>query len=148
MPRAFSFPLQKVLDVRQHVEDQRAIELGQAKQELFKEQQLLNHLQMLKEKALNISEEELTQALHLSKIQMLESYLIQLNEKIDVQKKLIKTKKSEVNKKRRELLKASQEKKIVEKLKERQLEVHRKSVRLQENKIIDEVALRVTQRNG
>ncbi len=148
MPRAFLFPLQKVLDVRQHVEDQRAIELGQAKQELFKEQNLLNHLKMLKDKALHTSEEEIAESLQLSKIQMLESYLIQLNEKIDKQKKIIKKKSEAVEKKRRELLKATQEKKVVEKLKERQLENHRKSVRLQENKMIDEVAINVTQRNG
>jgi len=148
MPRAFTFPLQKVLDIRQHVEDQRAVELGQAKQELFKEQSLLNHFKMLKEKALHSSAEETAESLKLSTIQMRESYLMELNDKIEKQHKIIVRKSALVEKKRRELLKATQEKKVVEKLKERQLEIHRKSVRLQENKLIDEVALRVTQRNG
>ena len=148
MPRVFSFPLQKVLDMRQHLEDQRAVELGQAKQELFKEQQLLNRLNTLKIEALRASEQELADSLRLNKIRMLESYLVQLNERIERQKEIIMQKNELVEKKRRELLKASQDKKVVEKLKERQFEAHRKSLRLKENKMIDEVALRVTQRSG
>ena len=146
MAKAFRFPLQKVLEIRKHKEDQKAIELGQARHELFKEQQNLERLNRQKENLFASVDEQKIKKMDVVNLQVTESYLVDLNEKIKSQKITIKNKQQLVDEKRQELLKVSQEKKIVEKLKERQWQAHKKDVRKELNKMEDEVAIRVTQK--
>ncbi|HHJ53404.1 MAG TPA: flagellar export protein FliJ [Caldithrix abyssi] len=146
MAKAFRFPLQKVLEIRKHKEDQKAIELGQARHELFKEQQNLERLNRQKENLFASVDEQKIKKMDVVNLQVTESYLVDLNEKIKSQKITIKNKQQLVDEKRQELLKVSQEKKIVEKLKERQWQAHKKDVRKELNKLEDEVAIRVTQK--
>ncbi len=147
MSGRFIFPLQKVLDIRTHQEDQKAIELGQARHALYQEEQKLDHLRIKKSNTLQQSDQDLQQTVRLQQLQVLGTYLDQLNRQIKTKTEEIEQKSRIVEEKRIDLMKASKEKKKVEKLKERQKESYKKETSKRETKIIDEVALR-TRKNS
>jgi len=85
MARAFRFSLQKVLDVRRHREEQKAIELGKANRTLQTEQNRLEKLNSEKEVHLNESNEGSNKRPNLQTLMINGSYLRQLSEQIDSQ---------------------------------------------------------------
>lgn len=147
MARAFNFSLQKVLDVRRHKEDQRAIELGKAKSSLLHEQQKLQQLNESKESLLNDNNQAETVHPDLNTIKISGSYLLQLGDAIGNQKDEVHKKGKVVISRRDELLGAVKDKKIVEKLKERKFDEHKKEVLKAEHKKDDEVAVRMVNQN-
>ncbi len=148
MAKAFRFSLQKVLEVRRHKENQKAIELGQARHDLFREKDKLIRLEDEKNSFFSTIGNEENGNMKVTALQINESYLTDLNEKIKHQHVSISEKEQVVEDKRQELLQVSKEKKIVEKLKDKQWESHKKDIRRQLTKFEDEVAIRVTQKGN
>ncbi len=148
MAKAFKFSLQKVLDVRKHREDQLAIELSKFKAALNMETFKLIQLQDDKEGALQMKDSSDRENLNLNNLIISQSYLEQLNHSIIKQREEIKKKNKQVLSGRQELTEAMKKKKAVEILKERKQEEYKKEIRLIENKIIDEVAVRNTSRKS
>jgi flagellar FliJ protein len=148
MAKAFKFSLQKVLDVRKHREDQLAIELSKFKAALNMETFKLMQLQDDKEGALQMKDSSDRENLNLNNLIISQSYLEQLNHSIIKQREEIKKKNKQVLSGRQELTEAMKKKKAVEILKERKQEEYKKEIRLIENKIIDEVAVRNTSRKS
>ena len=144
MAKAFSFSLQKVLDVRKHSEDQKAIELSKAQKELNEEKTRLQSLREIKEDTLRSKENN--EMVSLNDLQVMKGYLSQINDNITRQNQRVKKSDQRVAQRRDILVEAVKDKKMVETLKDRQLEEYRRLKNLSETKAIDEVALRVTQR--
>jgi len=148
MAKAFKFSLQKVLDVRKHKENQLAVELGRRKAALNQETFKLQQLHMDKDDALRMKDAAAKDSLNLRSLIISQSYLEQLHNNIDKQYKIIEKKNEQVVLGRTELTEAMKQKKAVEILREKKLEEHKKEVRMIENKIIDEVAVRNTSRKS
>lgn len=140
--KKFNFRLQKVLEVRKLKEDQRARELAALKQELIKAQSLL---ELLRQENIRIT--AYLQSHHLvvgSKLDMGQlhnccNYMDGLKSKMASQVKEIKDCVAKVERKRIELIEASKEKKVMEKLKDQKYEEFLKDVEIWERNILDEV---------
>jgi len=141
MAKKFEFRLQSVLQIRQKLEDIRAIELKQAQMALKQEEEKLQMINTKKEEHFqkaNLGETFL--APFSLKIQT--SYTNQLNFLIENQNQSVQLAEKHVDEKRSILLKASQEKKIVEKLKEKKEEEFSRSMAQHEIIANSEIALR------
>ena len=143
MAKAFSFSLERVLDIRRHKEDQQAIILGKAKSALQKEQQKLSQFNVQKETMLNDSETMNTDTMNLNALKISGGYLQQLNQNIGKQENQIHLNNKKVSIERNKLNEVVKDKKIVEKLKEHKFEDHRLQVVKDEQRSDDEVAVRM-----
>ena len=87
-------------------------------------------------------------SVNLNEMRSSNEYLIQINNQIEQQKKKIIMAEKEVNEKRAVLIKANQEKKSVEFLKENQRQVHKKEANRTAQIRENEVASRIIQNSG
>ncbi len=141
----FKFSLQKVLDIRKHREDQKAIEMQKIQMQLIKAQKKLQAINEHKIKALG---QPTQPVVDLTMHRVHNDYLNQLSSQIMKQQQKIQSVMKQVDDKRKELAGAVQERKAVELLREKRLMDHKKEINrkaaIQEN----EVALRMaTQTN-
>jgi len=136
----FSFPLQRVLDVRKHLENQKAQELSIVRNKMHYEQQQLNEM---KEKKLGQMVTREKGTVNMSEVFSRMAYVGQINKQISEQQKKMNSTQREIEKKRAVLNEAVKERKAVEILKEK----HRLEFKKQENreyaKRENEVALRM-----
>ncbi|MCM8773675.1 MAG: flagellar export protein FliJ [Candidatus Omnitrophica bacterium] len=138
----FKFRLEKVLELRKKKEEERQRELAMLKELLLREEQFLKEL---KEKDCKMREEiSVLQAHNHKPIDIEElirytDYLEKLREKIISQIENIKKLIEDTEKKRGELIDASKEKKIMEKLKDNQFKKFKETVDSWERKILDEI---------
>jgi flagellar FliJ protein len=144
MARLFNFSLQKVLDVRQHAEEQKSLDLSKAQKELLEEKRRLSALKEKKEEALETAATE--EKVSVTDLRVKKDYLLQINTALHAQHQRVKKSDQKVEKQREKLIEAVKEKKVVETLKEHQLEEYRRMKNLAETKQIDDVALRTSQR--
>lgn len=132
----YKFSLQNVLDWRVDLEDEAKLELNQAKQELEKEerylQQLIRENIQLKEKAaLNKRVDVMRQD---------DLYRKVLNDKIIQQKLIVEQAENDVQRAEERLVEAYQEKKVMEKLKEKDQQEYVDEMNAIEQKNLDEFA--------
>lgn len=142
MAKSFNFPLQKVLDVRKHTEDRKAVELGLAQEVLMKKKDKLDLLRRNKESVLK----DVKLKISLGQLKIKSEYIEQINYMIQNQKAQVKKSNEKVAKKRDYLLEAVKDKKAVEILKGRHIENVRKTRKLAESKIENETAIRMVMR--
>lgn len=142
MAKFFNFPLQKVLDVRKHTEDRKAVELGLAQETLMKKKDKLDLLRKNKESVLK----DVKLKISLGQLKIKSDYIEQINNMIQNQKAQVKKSTKNVAKKRDYLLEAVKDKKAVEILKDRHIENVRKTRKLAESKIENETAIRMVMR--
>ncbi|MCK4296565.1 MAG: flagellar export protein FliJ [Candidatus Marinimicrobia bacterium] len=151
MAKSFHFPLQKVLDVRQITEDRQAISLKNSQMSLNKEKEQLENLAQKKDAQLKVDEDEYDNVddvnLSLNELQVTVDYISQLNNRITNQIQVVEKSNGKVEKERDDLIEASKEKKIVEKLRERQLTNYKDNYRKKMMKEESEIALRVILKN-
>jgi len=145
MAKAFSFPLQKVLDMRQHTEEQKALELSKAQKELLEEKKKLVSLKEKKEKALEFSPSP--EKVSVTDLKINKEYITQINDSLAHQNQRVRKSDQKVAVQREKLIDAVKDKKVVETLKEKQFDEFRRMRNLTELKQIDDVALRTTQRS-
>jgi len=135
----FTFSLQKLLDLKQFRENQRAIELGVAQTKLNKEKIKYDDL---KEGKQNLFKTQSGKDINLTHVRSLHDYLLQMNSDILKQQKKINMAQKEVEEKRVILVKANQNKKSVELLKDKHQLNHKKTESREAMKIENEIALR------
>lgn len=130
----YKFSLQNVLDWRNDQEDEAKLKLVQLKGILKKEeyylQQLINENVQLKEKATLVRKVDVMRQQDL--------YKEVLDEKIIQQKLVVEQAVNEIKKAEEALLNAHKDKKMMEKLKEKEYEKHREDLQSEEQKQIDE----------
>ncbi len=136
----FSFPLQRVLDVRKHLENQKAQELSIARNKMHHEQQQMNEMKEKKQGQMVTPEKG---TVNMSEVFARMAYVGQINKQISEQQKKMNATQREIEKKRAILNEAVKERKAVEILKDK----HRLEFKKQENreyaKRENEVALRM-----
>ncbi|MGE5632252.1 MAG: flagellar export protein FliJ [Caulobacteraceae bacterium] len=115
---AYKFKLQKVLDVKLGIEEEKKNQLGLAKLRLEQEKDKLRKLNgQLDEMKLSF-EEKTSQGMAVNELKMIVNYIDYYKRSIKEQKTKIKMAEDYLSTCREELIKATQERKMMEKLKE------------------------------
>ena len=142
MAKRFRFRLESVLTYRTQLENERQREFGEIRRKYKDKERQIHDLNRLFSQV----QEQFTDAKRKSgDIRMWLSYQSYLN---DLRKNLFSCHREigeisrKLEEKRRELVKASRDRTILEKLKEKRKDAYMKDVRLSEQKEMDEIALR------
>ena len=119
---AFKYQFETILNLKTRVEDLKKGELKLALEKLEKEKQKLASLENEKESQHQILKEKQEGKFTVEDLKLFNNYINVLNKKIDYQVTMVVKEEKKVNKVREELIKASKEKRMFEKLKEKKLE--------------------------
>lgn len=139
--KAFKFRLQTVLDMRTREEEARGRELAEAIGELEAERSTLNELRVKEANAL--AEYYILQKegrLDVQAIQWFQTYSMGLSAAIKRQEQRIAQAEGKVDQRRALLIEAARAKQVLEELKARAKEAHRRAEDMEEAKLLDEIA--------
>lgn len=139
--KRFNFRLKKVLKHREIVENLRKEKLGKAKSELKKERDLLRKMEDTRRRTREEWKERRSNLISLPEALIYETYLERMDEEVGLQTTKAAQLSQKVEKTRQDLIEASQEKKIVEKLKERREEEYSNEMKRFEQGISDEASV-------
>lgn len=140
-PRTFRFRLQSVLEHKEKIEEEEQRELARLKEIQKNEEERLQWLQMTRvQEMLELQEKSAQGVLDVVEIQMYHGHLKRLDREIVEQEIALQRITAEVEEQRRRLLKASQERKTYEKLKEKHRAAFEAALDEEERKLIDELA--------
>ena len=145
MTKAFTFSLQKVLDVREVMEESKAMDLQKAQADTELKKQRL--LETQAEKAALVSPEskaEVDSDVKLTDLNTRTAYLGQLRAKIAEQNQDVAQSKAEEEVKRQAYVEASKDKKVMERLKEKHRDKFKKKQNQEAVKEESEVAGRMS----
>lgn len=135
----FVFKLQSVLDLKVQVEDIKKNELGKAVQRLEAEKQVLSDYQAERENCVDGFAELSARGVQVVKLKEHNAYIQLLNTKIHAQKETVNLAEKDVDNYREKLVKAAQEREMLEKLKEKKRQEYKKEQLKEEQKINDEI---------
>lgn len=135
----FSFKLQSLLNIKIQLEDSLKNQLGRAIQKLEQEKAILRTFEQHMEECINEINNKSMLGTTVASLREYNSYMIFLKEKIELQKENVNWASINVDKYREELVKAVQERKMMENLKQKQYEDYMKEQNRDEQKKIDEV---------
>ncbi|GGI66152.1 flagellar export protein FliJ [Enterococcus alcedinis] len=132
----FRFSLEKVLDVRWTVEDEAKNNYGQAQQALFEAEENLELLKQEKEMLMEVP------AQGVSRMQVRYWYLIELDRQTLQAQNQVWNLKEQVKVMLNQYINAQKDRKILEKLEEKQKEAYELELKLYEQKQLDEMSNR------
>jgi flagellar FliJ protein len=135
--KRFAFRLQRVLDIRSRIRDERRQELGARQAELQREEALLAEL----EAELLLARIEEGGTYSASELQMVGAYAIRLRSQIERQLVRIEGAKQAVEEARARYIEATKDTQVLEKLREKRREEYTQEVLLEEGRNLDEVAV-------
>ncbi|MCX7922375.1 MAG: flagellar export protein FliJ [Clostridia bacterium] len=138
MPK-FVFKLQPLLNIKTQMEDSLKNELGKATQKLEDEKRVLKGIELEQETIINEINIKSTHGVLVEKLKEYSTYISFLKDKANLQKENINLAQNNVDKYREQLIKVVQEKKILEKLKEKQYQEFLKDQMKEEQKLNDEI---------
>jgi len=146
--KKFKFKLQVVLDHRKRIENEKKKELGKVNAVLNSEKDKFYAFEnVYLATQLELKKKE-TGILDIAQMLFYQSYLIQLRQIMQHQKKVINEVLKEVEKKRLELVEVSKKRKVLDKLKEKEYSQYTKEMALVEQKFIDEISINKYLRDG
>ncbi|MGB3160691.1 flagellar export protein FliJ [Carnobacterium sp.] len=132
----FKFSMEKVLDWRSDTEETKKINLGDAEREKFQQESFLKD--MIQEN-IKIKNESLTTT-RIDILRRQNMYKVMLDERIIQQKNQVEIATKSVETARLELMEAHKEKKVMEKLKEKEFNLLTSLEKSEEQKQLDEMA--------
>lgn len=136
--KSFVFRLQKVLDYRMGVEDEKKQAFIKARLDYLREKDILDYLHEKLEGCYNdVTEKESSIFAYIAKY----NYMTFLEEKKEDQVKKVQVYEEEMNKKKYEFTESQRDRKVIDKLKENALMEYRTSLDRLEQKQNDEFAL-------
>jgi flagellar FliJ protein len=139
--KSFRFKLQTVLDLKERKEEEEKEKLARLFRVKAEEEALLAKLEMEKESVREeLKRKQASGGLDIEKIKMFHGHLKTLDNRITHQRLRLKEIDIAIDRQRDELLKATQEKKTLEKLREKHREVWLMEAEAEERKFIDELA--------
>ncbi|WP_010580551.1 flagellar export protein FliJ [Liquorilactobacillus vini] len=134
--RKFKFSLNKLLEFREQKEESVKEELLMAQKSLNVSEQQLHALEEEKKAAFNVSD------FNVGKMQLQYHYILGLQQKIKETQAIVLKKQKVVNQVMSRMVEAQKDRKVLEKLQEKQHEQYLIDEKHQEQKIIDEIANR------
>lgn len=142
MPDGFRFNLQRILDIRTHKEAMLKNELGLAKKKLYAEQLKKEQLcEEYKRQQKILFTKKLKEHPTAEELNCFNAYFNRLNFEIRKQEFIIEKRQQEVNEINQKLVIATQEKRVLERLKERQYAQFVYNLRKAEQNFLDEVGI-------
>ena len=135
----FIYRMQNILDIKYKLEETEKQNFAAALQRLRNEEEKLQHLVMRRDRYASEYEQLLVGKLDFLKIEQCANAIDFLNEKITDQEQVIRNRSKELEQDRQKLNQVIQERKMHEKLKEKQFEQFLQELSMQEIKEIDEV---------
>ncbi|MDQ0299133.1 flagellar FliJ protein [Salibacterium salarium] len=139
---AFTYSFQKILELRKREKEQKEQEYEQSVQQFERMATSLYELLRQKEQIEKMYKENMDQGIYIHQLQQNEKVIFQIQEKIqDVQKKTDRAR-DLMYKKEDEMSEASIEWKKYQKVKEWEKEAHHRSLKQEEEKIMDEISTR------
>lgn len=144
---SFNFKLERVLNYKETVENQKKNKFAQVRQRLNREELLLDDF--YKHKRLVVEEKNsYNRKIKAGELALYNTYIDTINRRIENQKMIVTRTKEELNKAKDEMVDAVKEKKIFEKLKENQYEEFIYEQGKEEEKINDNlISYKTTTRN-
>ncbi|MCX7746998.1 MAG: flagellar export protein FliJ [Clostridia bacterium] len=139
MAGKFKFKLQPLLNVKIQIEDSLKNEFGKAMLKLEQEKERLSLLEYERKELIGTFNERSAQGVMVKELREYTAYISHMKEKMDLQKENINAAQRNVDKCREELIKASREREIIEKLKEKKYQEYLKEILKEEQKTNDEV---------
>jgi flagellar protein FliJ len=137
----FAFKLQSVLDYRKKIEEKILGEYSEKKRELEKEELILKNLMMERESLIDELRKMENKSIHVDDISLYVSYVKQVRENEQKQKKVVEQIKEQLETTVKELLEALKKVKVMEKLKERNIQEYESAARALEQKNSDEMSV-------
>ena len=135
----FIYRMQNILDIKYKLEETEKQNFAAALQRLRNEEEKLQHLVMRRDRYASEYEQLLVGKLDFLKIEQCANAIDFLNDKITDQEQVIRNRSKELEQARQKLNQVIQERKMHEKLKEKQFEQFLQELSMQEIKEIDEV---------
>lgn len=144
--RRFNFRFQRLLEIKERIEEGRRIALGEATAVLNRERQRLEELERVRQQYRRASQVLPAAPLVPILLNLNANYLLRLQREIDEQQEQIRRVEAIVEDRRQKLLAATKERRTYEILKERAWEAHREEWKRQEGMRLDEVGGQLHQR--
>jgi flagellar FliJ protein len=138
----FQFRFEALLIARRHAEDCLQKELSVARRALADEQTILKEKKNTRRQCLQEQRRKQRRSFRGPDMLLFQTYLQRLEHDIDAQQKRVAAAERQAAQKRLALIEALKKRKILEKLKERDQESHRRTLADAERKFIDDVAAR------
>ncbi|HHY90642.1 MAG TPA: flagellar export protein FliJ [Clostridiales bacterium] len=135
----FHFRYQNLLEVKARYEDSKKIELSEAKRRLENEKEKLADFKLDKENNEQYMCEKIQEGTNIAHLKIFHSYVNYLNQKINEQRITVEQCSQEVARTRKELLIASQDKKVFEKLKEKEMKLFKLAEKKAEDLLVDQL---------
>ncbi len=135
----FTFKLQPVLNLKIQMEDSLKNELAKAIRKLEREKDLLNTIELERDQLVGQMCCESSKGIRVSSLKEYGGYISFLVQKAQIQKENINYARGNVDRYRDQLIKAVQEKEMLQKLKEKKYEEYSAEQSREEQKINDEV---------
>lgn len=139
--KRFRYRMESLLKIKRHRERERQKEHAEALQKVFDQQEQLRRIDDSRSTMLDRQRDRQVGNLSLTYLQLCSRYLVKLKRDTLVGRETLRAYEVEAEKRRQRLVKASQERQMYEKLKERQKERFYKDADRRENKENDEIAL-------
>ncbi len=141
MPKKFDFRLQRVLDYRKMLEEQKKYEFIQAQREvILQETKLVDLYTQENEEKLYLSQLKKGLINPIS-IRLMESYLAGILKRISYEKEVLNQLKEEMFRKKTEFVEARKKTRLLERLKEKRFEEHKYELEREERRFLDEVGM-------
>jgi len=135
----FVFRFDTILNTKEKIEDDRKNKLGISMKRLVTEQDQLQRMLHKKNNMINQFKEKTNKVVKISELRNLSNNLSTMKNIIDNQLYVVEQSKFEAEHKRKELLEASKQKKVFEKLKEKDYEEHKYNQLKKEYTLTDEI---------
>ena len=136
--KRFQFRLQRVLDIKNVLEEQRKRELGEAYAMLVAEQERLQGIRKALSRAQRYAQQRPPRTSH--ELLMYDHFITQQLVRTEMQQKTIDQVQRVVNTRREKLVAAYKDRKILDRLKERYTEQYRHEVVREDQSLIDEIS--------
>ncbi len=138
--KRFRFPLQRLLEIRQHKENIIKNQMAQIQRKKISYQQKKEAmLERYAEGIKNMKNEKKSRILSIAKFQLYQNYFGYLKNQVDKQDALIKLVNDEIKIMSKKLIEARKEKRILERLREKSLQKYFYELRKEEQNFFDEV---------
>lgn len=138
MPK-FDFRLNSVLRLKTQLEDNAKNNLAAATRVLTQREHYLNELKDANEASFNKLNSETNRGISVNQVRNYNNYFAMMKSKIANQKENVNNAKKDVDIKRESLVKAVQERKILDKLKEKKYQEYTKELGKEDQVLIDEL---------
>ena len=137
--RQFAYRFQRVLEIKERLEDARKAALGEVVSVLNREEEILRDLQETRTRCLHAGRFQPAAAVDANLLDVQAAYLQRLKRECGEMQDQIRQVESVVEEKRKELMEATKERRVFEILREQREKTYKRDQKRQERRLLDDV---------